>query len=295
MDNKRVNQICDKYIVELQMGRCLKLGLYDIEGFQPDSASRKFVLRVPDTISNQSRVKSFLPKLSPCGKILICAISYQGADLRSYENEQYQALLLLDLDKKKRKFSAKELTDKESFERFCFLSSNCILIYSRQGIVRTKIKPAPLGSDEMGVQFADVIEDEVIIRFPVTTIHPFCVRQGSLWLFCRVEDKIMTLSDVENMEPIKYPELEKDELEQNINMLVQQHSEHVRNINKQACNQRALLTLPDNEAKNQQSKSCRCWQGCLSDDEKSIFIMYSNYLVAWVYIYEFENDSEEEI
>ena len=42
----------------------------------------------------------------------------------------------------------------------------------------------------------------------------------------------MTLSDVESMEPIKYPDLEKDELEQNIYMLVLQHSEYVRNVNK---------------------------------------------------------------
>ena len=196
-------------------------------------------------------MKSFLPKLSPCGKILICAISYRGADLRSYENEQYQALLLLDLNKNKRTFCAKELADKESFERFWFLSINCILIYSRQGIVRTKIKPAPLGSENHGLQFADVDEDEVIMRFPVTTVHPFCVRQGSLWLFCRIDYKIMTLSGVENMEPIKYPDLEKNEDDQNINMLVLANSECVRSINKQALKLRAQLALPDNESKNQ--------------------------------------------
>ena len=52
--------------------------------------------------------------------------------------------------------------------------------------------------------------------------------------------------------------------------------------------------LPDYEADNK--KVCqKRWQGCLTIDDKGIIVLYSNFLAAWIYLYDFEDTKSNKI
>lgn len=63
---------------------------------------------------------------------------------------------------------------------------------------------------------------------------------------------------------------------------------HFTNVSKLKTELR--MTKPSGEASRKNLSWC--WQACISQDESSLLIIYSNFLFAWIYSYKFDDDDK---
>ena len=107
MESGCLTQLCGEYLIQLHLrsrnhaSQWRKLFLYKIEDFQVSEQTRAFSFELPIK-GRRSRIKSFYPLMNPGPdkNIIALAISFHTGELKRYDIDIYQSLILIDLRRK---------------------------------------------------------------------------------------------------------------------------------------------------------------------------------------------------